>query len=716
MKKQWILKTADEENVRSLSASLSVSPAFARVLISRGLNTPESAKNFLDNSGDVFLSPFLLNDMDIAVDIIFKSLAKGEKILVFGDYDVDGVTATSVLYSYLTSLGGEISYYIPSRHKEGYGLSLSAAETFVKDGTALLITTDTGVTAHKETAYLKENGVSVIVTDHHTCVDILPPADAVVNPMRPDNVYPFKGLAGVGVAFKLMTALEMKRTGQSVTQASKTLLQKYGDLIAIGTVGDVMPLTNENRAIVTHGLARLENTENIGLKALLDVIAEESSGASQRKINAGYISYVLAPRLNAVGRIADASMAVNLLTTESSLNAMSIAGKLCDINFTRKNLENQIYEEAIQYIEQEIDLETTQFLVLANDHWHHGIIGIVASRIAEKYHRSCILISFRNEADGSVTDIGKGSGRSVGNLNLVEALSAASDILIKYGGHKSAAGLSLSRDRLSTLTEHLNQFASGVSQEETVGLSVDTYLLPHEITTDLAKEIAALQPYGTENPPPLFLLRDYTLTSVTPLSGGKHTRLHLALPNGGNIPLLCFGLATAECLFCAGDRLDVVATCELNLFQNRQSVQLTLTDMRISEDFCADQETDFSAADSILKTETHNPPLEDVPLDHELPSIYMYIKEAVSTTGAETRLSISAASADITRQYGFSCSRLKLLLALNIFRECSLLTLNCSSCDQPVSIRLLPRKEQKVPLASSRLYVRLRHYYKSQTK
>ncbi|HAZ19488.1 MAG TPA: hypothetical protein DCY75_04875, partial [Clostridiales bacterium] len=345
----------------------------------------------------------------------------------------------------------------------------------------------------------------------------------------------------------------------------------------------------------------------------------------------------------------------------------------CNINTRRKTLENTIFDEALRQINDDIDLDHTSFLVLADDNWHHGIIGIVASRIAERFHRSCILISFRNESDGSVSDIGKGSGRSVDDLNLVDALHAASDILVKFGGHKSAAGLTVEKKHLSSLRAHLNAYAlEGMTEDNGATLLLDTYLLPDEINMNFVLALQKLQPYGQDNNQPVFYLKDYFITSIFSLSGGKHTRFHLALPGNSVLPVLCFGYPYGDFMFNKGDRVDVAGTLDINIYQNKETLQLSLVDMRLSDEFICEQTGEFTLIHNICQNEIPDPPLTDVPLDHELPPIYLYIKQVVTTSGAEIRLSPGSAAADISREYEITCSRLKLLLALHIFEECGL--------------------------------------------
>ncbi|MBR6708248.1 MAG: single-stranded-DNA-specific exonuclease RecJ, partial [Clostridia bacterium] len=478
--KVWHLQYAGEpEKAQSLSEALEIAPLTAKLLINRGYDSPETARAFIRNEATLLHDPFLLNDMEQATARILAAIEGHERIVIYGDYDVDGVTAVSTLYLYLEELGADIHYYIPSRSGEGYGLSFCAIDRLADDGTNLIITVDTGITAIEEAAHAAERGIDMVVTDHHECRPELPEVCAVVNPRRPDSTYPFDELAGVGVVFKLICALELKRArvkGTSELEAIRRICVEYADLTAIGTIADVMPLRDENRLIVSYGLRLIEKQTRIGLSALIeaassgnpDVRPASETGAvrhkpmiKRKKITSGFIGFTIAPRINAAGRISNASRAVELFLSHDHDEAYSLALELCEINRQRQIKENSIAEQAYAMIEQQHDFEHDPVIVLADDEWQQGIIGIVSSRITEKYGLPSILISF----DGvhglyeSPDDPGKGSGRSIKGMNLVQALTACDDLLVKFGGHELAAGLTVSRGNLEAFRTRINEYA-----------------------------------------------------------------------------------------------------------------------------------------------------------------------------------------------------------------------------------------------------------------
>ncbi len=602
--KRWRLRYTQgggtgEETVASLAASLGVLPLTAKLLCNRGYTTPESATAFIRNETTLLHDPFLLQDMDLAVARIEQALACGERIVIYGDYDVDGVTAVSTLYLYLKERGADVRYYIPSRSGEGYGLSNGAIDRLVGEGVNLIVTVDTGITAIDEVIYARNLGIDMVITDHHECRPELPGAIAVVNPRRPDSPYPFDELAGVGVVFKLLCALELNRAracGEADIDAIRRICYAYADLTAIGTIADVMPLRDENRLIVSLGLRRCADGDRVGLAALLDAASAGNSDSrpvaashptvKRKKITSGFIGFSIAPRINAAGRIANASRAVELFLTEDAEEARILAQELCDINRQRQLEENKIAEEAYAMIEREHDFSRDPVIVLAHDNWHQGIIGIVASRVTEKYGLSSILISF----DGtqglfeSPDDPGKGSGRSVKGLNLVRALTACDDLLVKFGGHELAAGLTVSRGKLDEFRARINAYARAHIEEEAMVVTLDAEceVRTDELTLEQASELYLLEPYGISNPVPAFVLRDAELVRVTAIGGGKHTRLSVRR-DGITLIAVCFGTATASFPFAEGDRVDLLFNLDVNEYQNVKNVQLIVRDIRQSE-------------------------------------------------------------------------------------------------------------------------------------
>ena len=615
--KNWRLRyptdCGREAEVAALAQALNLSPLTAKLLINRGYATPDEANAFIRNETTLLHDPFLLDDMAAAVARIELALERGERIVVYGDYDVDGVTAVSTLYLYLQSRGADVHYYIPSRSGEGYGLARGAIDRLAAAGTRLIVTVDTGITAIEETAYAISIGVDVVITDHHECRPELPDACAVVNPRRPDSPYPFSELAGVGVVFKLICALALSRAraeGESDAEAIRSICYTYADLTAIGTIADVMPLRDENRLIVSLGLRLCADARRAGLTALIEAASAPSPDvrsasavssavkpvAKRKKITSGFIGFSLAPRINAAGRIASASRAVELFLTEDPQVAHDLAQELCDINRQRQIEENRICEQAYAMIEAEHDFDHDRVIVLAHNDWHHGIIGIVASRVTEKYGLPSILISFDdlNVLGESPDDPGKGSGRSVKGLNLVRALTACDDLLVKFGGHELAAGLTVTRGNLEAFRTRINDYAREHLEECSITptLEAECEVRMSELTLAQASELYLLEPYGISNPVPAFVLHNAELVRVSAIGGGKHTRL-LVRQDGISLTAMCFGSPTALFPYTEGDRVDLLFNLDINEYQNVKTAQLIVRDIHLAE---ADADAYYRAA------------------------------------------------------------------------------------------------------------------------
>lgn len=603
-KKLWRIADpySDRKAVSELARELSLSLPMARLLAARGYTSAASAKSFIGKETELLHDPFLMADMDKAVSRVIRALENKEKITVYGDYDVDGVTSVTVVYTYLKSLGADIGYYIPNRIGEGYGVNIEALRGFAADGCSLVITVDTGITAIEEIEEAKKLSLDVVVTDHHECRPELPDAAAVVNPRRPDCPYPFKELAGVGVAFKLICAVEMKKNGGTMYDAVKRAAAMCCEFVAIGTVADVMPLVDENRIIVSYGLHLLEKTKNIGLRALMNasgLITRDADGREiKKKITSAAVGFTLAPRINAAGRISSAEFAVELFLTDSGARADEIAAELCETNRRRQAEENSIIEAAEKKLAEQCDPED-YVIVLDDDHWHHGVIGIVSSRLTEKYNLPSILVSFEhNTGDEPLpTDIGKGSGRSIPGLNLFEALDASSELLCKYGGHELAAGLSVERGRLPEFRAAINAYARkklGTGELLRI-IDIDLLIPPEEISQKLAGELYLLEPYGVENAQPVFETDRMTLTEIIPLAGGKHTKLTLrAAGLSTAFCALCFGTPTSEFEFSVGDTVDIIYNLDINEYKGRQSVQLLVRDIRRAQVDTVPEREDFA--------------------------------------------------------------------------------------------------------------------------
>lgn len=580
-KKRIVSDALDEhrDEIKNISETLGLLPVTAALLFNRGYCSPESARRFINIDLTAFHPPFLLCDMNTAVDRILTAVNRKEKIKIYGDYDVDGVTSVSMVYLYLKSKGADVDYYIPSRSGEGYGVSHSAIAAFAEEGVKLIITVDTGITAFSEAEFAAGLGMDMIITDHHECHSSIPKAAAVINPRRPDSDYPFKEIAGVGVAFKLICALE-QTVSPDKCDCIETLCEQYADLAAIGTIADVVPLVDENRLLVSIGLQNMEHCARPGLEALMRTSVssgERSTRVYRRKrVTASLVGFVIAPRINAAGRITSAGKAVELFLTDSPSAAEEIARELCKTNSERQEHEQKIIQEAFEIIKAQHDFEKDRVIVLAQDEWHHGIIGIVASRITEYFDLPSVLISF----DG---DTGKGSGRSVKGLNLVEALNACKDLLLKYGGHELAAGLSIERNMFGEFKKRINEYAAcNMSDRDTVPVRIDCLLTASDLTLRQAKELRYLEPYGIANPAPAFMIEGAVITEIVSVNKNRHARIQIK--TGGELFNAIFFGSDAQSLdLYPGDKADIIFNLDINEYQNTQSVQLILFDVCLSQ-------------------------------------------------------------------------------------------------------------------------------------
>lgn len=562
--KKWELRSLEN---RIDSASCNLLNLAQMVLLARGMENKDQVMEFLRTDFSLLLDPFLIPDMDKAVSEIEEALANDKKIAVYGDYDVDGVTATCAIVKYLQSKNARYEYYIPDRISEGYGLNMQAIDTLHNNGVKLLITVDSGITAIEETAYARSLGMHVVITDHHECKEELPEAEAVVNPRRLDSIYPFKELAGVGVAFKLLCALE--RNNKTIDE----MMNLYGDIVAIGTIADVMPLVSENRAIVANGLKLLEKTKNKGLYALMKKL-----NIYGKTITASNVSFMMAPRINAAGRLGGAATSARMLLTDDEREAAELADLLCDMNAQRQEAENEIYKEITARMESEFDKDNDKAIVLWGENWHNGVIGIVASRLAEKYSAPTVLISLDNES-------GKGSGRSIKGFNLYQALEKNSDYLEKYGGHEMAVGLTIAKDKLTEFRHALNDYCIKVINEEDIvpTIVVDCEVTPEMLSMSQVQSLETLEPFGMENPQPIFVIRNMKIGELTPIGKDKHVKLRVER-NGKSFYALGFGLPTIGCQFTEGDVVDIVCSADINEFRGNRSVQLVIKDIKFTND------------------------------------------------------------------------------------------------------------------------------------
>ena len=534
------------------------------VLASRGIATAEEAAAFLEHEQRLTYSPFLMADMDKAVERVQRALADHERIAVFGDYDVDGITATCILVDYLQSRGADVLHYIPRRIEDGYGLSVDAIEGLYRKGTRLLITVDCGITGVEEVDFANSLGMDVVVTDHHECKETLPRAVAVVDPHRPDCGYPFKHLAGCGVALKLALAL-------GGPDREEALFSRYCTLAAIGTVADVMQMSGENRTIVSRGLAAIEHSDFIGLHALL-----KEAGLAGREITSVQIGFVLAPRINAAGRMGAADKAAELLLCTDQAEAERMARELCALNRERQNVEQTIYSQAEEMIARLPDRDRSA-LVLESSRWHQGVVGIVASRLSEKYSRPSFMIHLNG-------DTGKGSCRSWGGFNLFAALENCKDLLLGFGGHELAAGFTIEEANIPAFRERMNDYArsfQGGAAPVSV-LDVDVAIThPSAVTLEELEALSALEPYGSGNARPVFCLLGATLLRTQNVGQNRHLKLRLG-KGSAQFDGIFFSTVAEDCGCRPGDRVDAAFYLQVNEFRGSRTVQLQMVDLRPS--------------------------------------------------------------------------------------------------------------------------------------
>ena len=565
LEKKWLLKEFDKDCVVGISKELHISPITAIILYNRGIRDKESIKAFLNSDYKSLHDPFLLKDMDKAVERINKAKNDGEKITIYGDYDVDGITSIAILYKQLTRLGFEVDYYVPDRIQEGYGVNKDALDKIKDSGTSLIITVDTGITAVDETEYAKSLGMDLIITDHHECKESIPDAYAAIDPKRKDCKYPFKNLAGVGVAFKLIQALETPLDLEN-------LLDRYADLVCLGTVADISPLVDENRIFVKEGLKEFDNTKNIGLKALIDVSTNNS-----KAITTSTIGYIIAPRINASGRLGCASRSVEMFLTDDKEKAYELANDLCKENTIRQQTEQMMFAEALEYIENHPEIKEDKVLVIPHENWHHGIVGIVSSKITEKFYKPSILFAIDGEE-------AKGSGRSISGFNLFEALEDSSDLLLKFGGHELAAGLSIKTENIDKFREAINSYIpkSKDSVEITPTVSIDAIIKVAYINLDTVDDINKLQPFGVDNPTPVFAVKNIRIHRISTMSEGKHLRMTLH-KDGKFFDTVGFGMGEYYNHLKEGDFVDVAFGIDINDYKGFQNVQLILKDIKLTE-------------------------------------------------------------------------------------------------------------------------------------
>ena len=668
----WNVSELRVESVNALAGG-GYAPLAAMVLAARGMENVQQANAYLDCNAPL-LDPFLMTDMSLAAGRVALAIAKGEKIAVFGDYDVDGVTATCLLTDFLRRHGADCVPYIPGRLEEGYGLNPIAIEQLRGQGVKLIITVDCGITAIEEARLCKRLGIDLVITDHHECKELLPWAVAVVDPHRPDGGYPHMELSGVGVAFKLAAAL-------SGNQAE--VLRDYADMVCLGTVADVMPLHGENRVFVARGLEAMRNTQRPGLAALM-----KECGCDPSTLSASAVGYMLAPRINAAGRMGQIDLAVELLLTKDPARGETLARALCELNRQRQTVESEIYDQVVQMLPE----ETPEAIVLADETWHQGVVGIVASRIAEEYCCPTFLICLDGEH-------GKASSRSFGGFNLFASLTALSPLLESYGGHELAAGFTISREQIPAFRQRICELAREYYSEDTPGtvLEVDCVIPPEMMTLANIESLNALEPCGNSCPKPVLVTENLQIERIHQVGNGRHMRLRLRHGEYG-INAIYFSATPETASVALGDTVDVAFVPQINEYRGERTVQMNVLDIRPS---CKAECSGEIAGYRAMRAGDFSPETAQqlLPDRNTLVTVWRYLAEV-----GRCRETPMCLCRKIVRWSGKPLSLGKLLTCLDIFADVGLL--QTQRQQQYITVQTLPR-EEKADLTQSGTMQRL---------
>lgn len=669
--KKWEVAPLDKERAAQLAERYSLPFFLAMLLEIRGVNKEEEIRDLL--SGGQLSDPFLMKDMDKAVERIRRAIDNFEKIAVYGDYDADGVTATSILFTYLEAVGADVMYYIPQREGEGYGMNLHAVETLHQEGVTLIVTVDNGIASVNEVERAAQLGIDVVVTDHHRPQERVPSAYAVVDAYQPDDHGPYKDLSGAGVALKLVMALEDGDAG--------AVMEEYADLAALGTVADVVPVLGENRAIVKAGLAILTRGGRAGVDALM-----EQSGVGGKAATATSLAFTVIPRINATGRMGAPERAVRLLTCETQEEAEPLSAEICEDNDHRREVEAQIAKEAMEKIEKDPALLYSRVIVVDGEDWHHGVIGIVASRITERFGKPCMVIS----TDGQMA---KGSGRSVEGFSLFEAICACGDLMERYGGHPMAAGITLPAENVPLFRKRINQYAAQVCREMPAPvLRVDCKLNPSALTPDMPQSLRPMEPYGSGNPQPLFGLYGMELKQIIPVGGGNHLRLVCA-KRGATLTCMKFSTRPEEFPFAPGEVLDLAVTLEAKEFRGEPQLTVSVREAKLSGLNMEECVHTYRLYESIRRGESLTPAEggEVLPTRQDLAGLY---RKLVSYQGAAFGVQALLGSLP-----GMNLG--KLLLGLDMLQERRLVAL--MGGEERRSAQILPT-QGKVDIFASPVY------------
>lgn len=665
--KRWTLRSFDREKADNIVKTTDLSHLTAEVMCARGYSDTESLVEFFD--GCELSDPFLLTGMDKAVDTIYKAVDNGETICIYGDYDCDGVTSTAILYDYLLSMGADVICYIPER-KDGYGLNRAAIDEIKSSNASLIITVDNGITAVDEAEYIASLGMKIVITDHHQPSETIPNAEAVVDPHLSNCPTPFKQLAGVGVTLKLLCALDDGNYSM--------VMEQYSDICAIGTIADVVPLVGENRTIVKSGLSLLKNTENLGLISLM-----ENCGVNVDEITASTVAFTLSPRINAAGRFGSAMTALDLLTSDGS-DSEKLAHELMSLNNQRRATEFEIMTEIEQLIASDPKLVHSRVIVVSGDNWHHGVIGIVAARLLESYERPVIVIS--KDADG----LARGSARSIKGFNIFKCFEYCKELLIKYGGHECAGGLTVAQENIGRLNEMIQEYARVNYEHMPVyTICADKLLKGTDITEKNIKDLKRLEPYGAENPEPIFAVSKAKVMSVIPLKNGEHTKLEIII-DGVKLNVLLFKRKTSCLGFGVNDYVDFVGTLGINEYKGAKSFTMTAHDIRLHGIRQDTYLSDYEIYEAICRGEAVEPSslARSRPNREELVEIYKKLCAINAPVCCETLCAR-------LRTPNISC--LKLLIAFDVFSDVGLIESEGSA-----KLISLKKADKRVDIMSAR--------------
>ena len=610
--KVWSVAKVNKERAIAMASKLEIPPLLAMMLDIRGITKEEDVINFLQENKD-FSDPFLMKDMDKAVERITTAVENGEKICVYGDYDADGVTSTSLLYSYLRdSLGADVMFYIPTRTGEGYGMNKSAVDKIHSQGITLIITVDNGISAREEIDYANTLGIDTVITDHHMPSGAIPKAVAVVNAHQKDDKSPFKDFSGVGVAFKLVMAIE----GEYADVDS--LLENFSDIATLGTIGDIVPLVGENRTLVKNGLRHIQNSDRIGINAM-----KQESGIAEKEINSSNVAFTLVPRINAGGRLGSSEKSVNLLLTEDEDEAVTIADKLGMDNRERQSIEKEILASIDEEVRRTPNIVNDKILVFAGKGWHQGVVGIVASRIKDIYDKPTIIIGI--DDDG----VARGSGRSVEGFSLCDAVFACSEHLTHFGGHPMAVGISLEKEKINDFRKAINAYCKDIKMPYNI-LHIDCKLNPNQLDLSILDCLSYIEPCGASNPSPIFGLYNMTVIATKEMGNGKHMRITLSRGQG-QVPVYAvyFNHNFQSCSYRNGDIVDVAVSLDRNIYNGQENLSVIIKDIKYSQsnnEELIDSERIFDKFAKRYKL-TKNEVMSILPTRNDFAYVYRFLKQ-----------------------------------------------------------------------------------------